>query len=79
MKLKSIIPTSELDAMFGLEPDKSKDDPTNEEYLAQQERDREAQYRWMSEEAYQSQQDFLLRLDVSKRRSKNRNRVRRIK
>jgi hypothetical protein len=65
-RLKSTIPTSELDALFGLEPDKTKDEPMDKEWLEQQERDREAKYRWMSERAYERQQDFLLRLEVSK-------------
>jgi hypothetical protein len=64
------IPTEELDKLFDLEPDPNQEPIGDGEWFRQTQRDDEAKYHWMSEKARAHQQEFLLRLDVSKRRSK---------
>jgi hypothetical protein len=72
MKRKDNIPSELLDKLFGIEPDPKQEPMSNDwfEKHEQQTRDEEAKRYWSTEKAYLAQQEFLLRRDVTKRRSK---------
>jgi hypothetical protein len=72
MKLKSEIPTEVLDNLFDLEPNTDIEPMSNDwfELHEQTKRDEEAKKYWSTEKAYLAQQEFLLKRQVSKTRSR---------
>jgi hypothetical protein len=66
MRLPSKIPTSELDKLFDIEPDKNQE-PMDNEWYRQQEREIVVS-KWISELEHDAQMDFLRRLETNKRR-----------
>jgi hypothetical protein len=74
MKLPSKIPTEELDKLFGIVPDPNQEPMSNawrKKQIEQQTRYKQATSQWLTEKDILYQEEFLLKRDVVKRRSKN--------